>query len=625
MKNKIRVILLSLLLLLCSMENVTVYGQEAEDPLEGEIIGDTTEEAVKVLLVGNSFTNYTVNGVKYTIEQPLKELAEAAGHKLEVTTLSHGSARLRYYAGMSSGYISYYKEVLELLMDGSWDYIFFQEHTRAPVEYFSTSTYPAVEKLLQLVKQFQPQAKAYLYATPGFEDGEPTSVNGVNTYLTAAEFQRYLAKAYHTLETELGIEAIPIGMNFLRANIVCPQLQMTGADGKHPTYAGYYLAACSYYEKIFGMAPFVFPEEMKDSTLSSEEMRTLADLTDDKLMLSTGQLELKQGKTTVLTPTVQTGAVPTPYVQFESFDKTVATVGASDGIVTAKSGGTTLILATTSDGLQAFCDVKVRIPLSFARAYYLAGIGDTVQVIPSNNAQQLKWKSSKTSVASVNSSGTVTAKAAGKAVITVTNTADTSDTASYSIYVTCATPTKLTAESYGNPAQNAQAGYIKLSWKAVSGAKSYEIYRSTSANGVYERIGSSTGKSYVDRQAAVNQTYYYKVAAANGYAACTSELSARTRGIIVKAPVLKAKLISKRYAKLTWSKNAKAGGYVIYRSTKKNTGYKKLAVITSKNRTTYTDKTIKKNKTYYYRIKAYKKLDGKVFYGVKTTWVQIRR
>ncbi len=62
---------------------------------------------------------------------------------------------------------------------------------------------------------------------------------------------------------------------------------------------------------------------------------------------------------------------------------------------------------------------------------------------------------------------------------------------------------------------------------------------------------------------------------------------------------------------------------MLYRSTKKNSGYKKIATL-KKSKKSYTDKTVKKKKTYYYRIKAYKKLDGKTFYGVKSVKVKIK-
>ncbi len=175
-----------------------------------------------------------------------------------------------------------------------------------------------------------------------------------------------------------------------------------------------------------------------------------------------------------------------------------------------------------------------------------------------------------------------------------------------------------------SPAEGAKAGKIKVSWSKVTGANGYEIYRSTSKSGTYSLIGTSKSTSYTDKTAKVNQTYYYKVKAANGYAYCTSPLSSSTRGIILKAPTVTAKRVSKKYVKLTWKRNTKATGYVIYRSTKKNSGYKKIATLTSKAKVSYTDKTVKKNKTYYYRIKAYRTLDKKTFYGVKSVRVKIK-
>ncbi len=603
-------------------EKETETGTEKDPSTDpGEVT--KPEKTIQVLIVGNSFSRYTTSGITYTVEKPLEELAAGEGKSLEVTTLAHGSARLRYYAGMNDAYMSYHKELITLLVNGEWDYIIFQEHSTAPMVYFESSTYPAVEKLLQFVSLYQPKAKPLLYMTPGYSNGSQIKIDGESRVLTTPEFQLYLAAAYKTLENKLGVEVVPVGMHAMRTNLLYPQIQMTGPDSKHPTYAGYYLAACSFYQRIYGAVPNPSKANLSSCNLGEGDLKLLAGLTADSMTISPKNITLTVGKTAKVSAVYDSHITKSSAIVYKSFDTNVATVDPQSGVITAKGGGNTAIVAATSDGLQAFCNIVVKIPISFARSYYLAGIGDEIQILPTTNAKNFKWSSSKTSVASVDSDGRATVKASGRTVITVTNQDDSSDKDSYELYVTCETPTGLEAASSGDPAENASVGNIKISWKSVLGADGYDVYRSTSAGGTYQLIGSATKSSYTDKTAAVNKTYYYKVTAKNGYAYCTSPLSARTRGVILKAPTLKVSRVSKKYAKLTWKKNSKATGYAIYRSTKKNSGYKKIATVT-KTKKTYTDKTVKKKKTYYYRIKAYKKLDGQVFYGVKSLKVKIK-
>lgn len=71
----------------------------------------------------------------------------------------------------------------------------------------------------------------------------------------------------------------------------------------------------------------------------------------------------------------------------------------------------------------------------------------------------------------------------------------------------------------------------------------------------------------------------------------------------VKVRKLKTKAKNKKYANLriTWRKNKSAVKYVVYRSTKEKSGYKRIATVTSAK---YTDKNKRKGKTYYYKVKA---------------------
>ena len=54
---------------------------------------------------------------------------------------------------------------------------------------------------------------------------------------------------------------------------------------------------------------------------------------------------------------------------------------------------------------------------------------------------------------------------------------------------------------------------IKLSWAKVNGAKEYRIYRATSKDGTYSKLGSVTGTAYTDQSVKAGKTYYYKVRA----------------------------------------------------------------------------------------------------------------
>ncbi len=70
----------------------------------------------------------------------------------------------------------------------------------------------------------------------------------------------------------------------------------------------------------------------------------------------------------------------------------------------------------------------------------------------------------------------------------------------------------------------------------------------------------------------------------------------------LKAPTkLKVKARKKKVT-LSWKKADGAKKYEIYRSTKKNSGYKKIATTTKKK---YEDKKVKKGKCYYYKVRLF--------------------
>ena len=153
-------------------------------------------------------------------------------------------------------------------------------------------------------------------------------------------------------------------------------------------------------------------------------------------------LSMAVGETMTLTATVTPSGATDKTVSWSSSNTSVATVS-STGVVTAKSVGNANITATTSDGgKKATCSVTVRVPVtgvSLDKTSLSMVAGETQKltatVLPSNATDKsVIWSSSNTSVATVSSSGVVSAKAGGNSVITVT-TNDGGETATCSVTV----------------------------------------------------------------------------------------------------------------------------------------------------------------------------------------------
>ena len=145
------------------------------------------------------------------------------------------------------------------------------------------------------------------------------------------------------------------------------------------------------------------------------------------------------------------------------------------------------------------------------------------------------------------------------------------------------------------------SGKPQLTWKAVSGAASYKVYRATSKNGAYTVINTTKALTYTNVGAALGTTYYYKVEALNA-AGKSMGFSAIVEGKV--APVLAVGYSSvSGKPQLTWKAVPGATEYQVYRSTQQNSGYTKINTTTA---TSYVNTGAKAGTTYYYRIVAVK-------------------
>ena len=171
---------------------------------------------------------------------------------------------------------------------------------------------------------------------------------------------------------------------------------------------------------------------------------------------------------------------------------------------------------------------------------------------------------------------------------------------------------KATSNSYNS---------IKLTWnKTVNGANGYAVYRSTSKDGKYTLRKTITSKNtieFTDTGLDTNTTYYYKV---RPYRMISDKKEYGSYSEIVCAkPVLSKTTITvsstSKKATIKWNKVLGASGYKVYSATSSDGTYSLKKTITSINTLSYTNTNLVSGKTYYYKVRAYRNVNGKVVYG----------
>ena len=148
---------------------------------------------------------------------------------------------------------------------------------------------------------------------------------------------------------------------------------------------------------------------------------------------------------------------------------------------------------------------------------------------------------------------------------------------------------------------NRSNGKPKLSWKAVSGATKYWIYRSTDGKN-FKYWDSTTKTSYTNSGAASGTKYYYRVkavAVVNGRNVASANSSTKSLLTSLAKPSVSI-TTSNGKPKITWKAVTGAGKYYIYRST----NGKNFSYWDSTTKTTYINSGAKKNTKYYYKVKA---------------------
>lgn len=156
-----------------------------------------------------------------------------------------------------------------------------------------------------------------------------------------------------------------------------------------------------------------------------------------------------------------------------------------------------------------------------------------------------------------------------------------------------------------------------ISWKAVSNATGYRLYRSDSLNGTYELVKSVTDTTTVNYSLTTGNSYYYKVVAYASGSSISSN-SAYSDAVKVTISSLKTPAISEAVqtnsgtVSLKWANVSGAEGYELSRSTEETGTYSVIKNVAATNTSTY---SLIDGRIYWFRIRAYVIVDGEKQYS----------
>lgn len=205
-------------------------------------------------------------------------------------------------------------------------------------------------------------------------------------------------------------------------------------------------------------------------------------------------------------------------------------------------------------------------------------------------------------------------KAIGKYTVTVTLKGDYSGTKKLYFYIRPGATSSVSASSQTTSS-------VKLSWKKVSGAAGYTVYRYSSSKDAYVKVGTTTKTYLTVKNLYAGTSYKFKVVAygksAGGNKYNSKKYTVFTTATKPDTPTLKVTAGTKQ-ATLRWSKETGTGYQIVYATNSKFSSAKKVTV--SKSSTVKTTiKKLTKGKTYYFKVRAYKTVDGKKIYGAYST------
>ncbi len=201
-------------------------------------------DTTRVLFIGNSYT--AVNN----LPQLFTDVSVSAGKNVFIDSNTPGGYTLQQQSADATTQAK--------IMQGAWDYVILQAQSQEPSfpnDQFLSETYPFAITLNNLIKTYNPCAKTVFYMTWGRKNGDAANCAFFPPLCTYQGMDSLLHLRYCMMADSTHALVSPVGAawHYVRDND--STLELYQSDESHPSLAGSYIAACSFFSIIHKSDP----------------------------------------------------------------------------------------------------------------------------------------------------------------------------------------------------------------------------------------------------------------------------------------------------------------------------------------------------------------------------------
>lgn len=199
-----------------------------------------SQDTSTVLFVGNSYTTYN------NLPSMVHLLADSFGDTLIYDQRTQGGATFQTHASNNTTYTK--------IKEQSWDYVIMQAQSQEPAfpdSQVDTQTIPYLNQMADSVHANYACSELMMYMTWGRKNGDP-QWGPISSY---EGMQSRLRNAYMRMADSVDGVVAPVGAVWKYIRDFHPSIELYSPDESHPSFAGSYVAACTFYASLFKKSP----------------------------------------------------------------------------------------------------------------------------------------------------------------------------------------------------------------------------------------------------------------------------------------------------------------------------------------------------------------------------------